>query len=273
MATETSGIDWQDAFENASYIPGAAQYPDRWSAQAAAFRAAWPDAELDLPYGDAERARFDLFLPKAAPRGLAVFVHGGFWLRFDKSIWSHLAAGALARGWAVAIPSYTLAPEARISAITAQIGAALHAAASRVPGPICLAGHSAGGHLVTRMGCTNAPLTPRVAARIDKITSISGLHDLRPLRLHSMNEALNLDAAEARAESPVLRDPRPDLRLTAWVGGNERPEFLRQTAILTEAWQEGIATCTRVIENGRTHFDVIDGLADPDHSLTEAFVG
>ena len=47
-----------------------------------------------------------------------MFVHGGYWLRFDRDMWSHLAAGAVARGWACAIPSYTLAPEARISAMT-----------------------------------------------------------------------------------------------------------------------------------------------------------
>src|SRR3546814_5563195 len=50
-----------------------------------------------------------------SPAGLAVFVHGGYWMAFDKSSWSHLAAGAVARGWAVALPSYTLCPEARIS--------------------------------------------------------------------------------------------------------------------------------------------------------------
>ncbi|KAA2314218.1 alpha/beta hydrolase [Pseudooceanicola sediminis] len=273
MATETSGIDWQDAFENALYIPGAERYPPRWQSQAAAFRETWVNADLDVRYGDGERTLLDLFQPQGTPRGLAVFVHGGFWHKFDKSCWSHLAAGALARGWAVAVPGYTLAPQARISQITAQVGMALQVAAARVSGPIRLAGHSAGGHLVTRMACINAPLTPSVAARIDKITSISGVHDLRPLRLHRMNDVLNLDAAEARAESPALRDPRPDMRLTAWVGGNERPEFLRQTALLTEAWQEGINSCQRVIENDRNHFDVIDGLVSADHALTEAFVG
>jgi hypothetical protein len=60
-----------------------------------------------------------------APQGLLVFVHGGYWLRFDREMWSHLAAGAVARGWACAIPSYTLAPEARISAMTQEIASVL----------------------------------------------------------------------------------------------------------------------------------------------------
>ena len=70
------------------------------------------------------------FSPEAAPQGLLVFVHGGYWLRFDREMWSHLAAGAVARGWACAVPSYTLAPEARIGAMTREIASAVEVAAN-----------------------------------------------------------------------------------------------------------------------------------------------
>ena len=64
------------------------------------------------------RNRFDLFLPEDTPKGLVVFVHGGYWVRFDKSYWSHLANGSVEHGYAVAMPSYTLCPQTRISGIT-----------------------------------------------------------------------------------------------------------------------------------------------------------
>ena len=151
--------DWSEAYANAPVIPGAETYPDRWATAAREFRASQKaHAEFDLSYGGADRQRFDLFNPEGAPRGLAMFVHGGYWMTFDKNWWSHLAQGALARGWAVAIPQYTLAPGARIATITQEVGAALMAAAGRVDGPIRLAGHSAGGHLVSRMVCRDAPL-------------------------------------------------------------------------------------------------------------------
>ena len=57
---------------------------------AKAYRAKLADAaraKLDLLYGDGERNRFDLFLPEQTPKGLVVFVHGGYWVRFDKSYW------------------------------------------------------------------------------------------------------------------------------------------------------------------------------------------
>ena len=85
-------------------------------------------ARTDIPYGPRPRNRLDLFLPEAAPHGLLVFVHGGYWLGFDREMWSHLASGAVARGWACAIPSYTLAPEARIAAMTQEIARAVEVA-------------------------------------------------------------------------------------------------------------------------------------------------
>lgn len=270
--TGISGIDWENAFENAAHIPDGASYPERWATAARAFRSR-SAGELGVAYGSGARERLDLFRPTEAARGLIVFVHGGFWLDFDRTDWSHLAAGALAMGWAVALPGYSLAPEARIHQITEQVARAISCAAGRIGGPIRLAGHSAGGHLATRMICDDSPLTDAIAARVERLVSISGLHDLRPLQLHSMNDTLRLDAAEALAESPALHTMRRGVDVTAWVGAAERPEFLRQSALLAEAWSAKGATVPLVAEAGRHHFDVIEGLCDPDHPLCRRLAG
>lgn len=265
-------IDWDDAFANGAYIAGAEGYPETWAAQAAAFRAG-VQGELDLAYGAHPRERLDLFRPAGAARGLVVFVHGGYWLKFDKSFWSHLAAGPLARGWAVALPSYTLAPEASIPQITAQIGAAVGHAAGLVAGPVRLAGHSAGGHLVTRMICEDSPLAPELHSQIAGVVSISGLHDLRPLLATQMNDQLRLTPETAAAESPALHMPLAGSPVTAWVGGHERPEFLRQSALLREAWSRAGLSVRLVIDGKRHHFDVIDALAQADSALTQHVLG
>ena len=266
--------DWDDAYANGVNIPRGERWPEAWVAPAAAFRAALGGrAELDLPYGPGARERFDLFRPEGAARGLAVFVHGGFWMRLDKSFWSHLAAGALARGWAVATPSYPLAPDARIAGITRAVARAVEAAAAMVPGPIRLSGHSAGGHLAARMVCADGPLAEAVAARVERVVSISGVHDLRPMLRTAMNATLRLDLAEARAESPALLEPRAGVRLTCWVGAAERAEFVRQSALLASAWRGCGLWTEAVAEPDRHHFDVIDGLADADHPLTAALAG
>jgi acetyl esterase/lipase len=267
-------MDWDDAYANAAHIPGAEAFPPRWARAAAAFRDSLGErARIGVSYGDAPAERLDLFLPDGAARGLAVLVHGGYWQRFGRGDWSHLAAGGVARGWAVAVSGYTLCPGIRVAGITRQIAAAIVRAAGLVAGPIRLAGHSAGGHLVSRMLCTDAPLPGPVAERIEQTVSISGVHDLRPLLRTRLNEALRLDDTEALAESPALAMPREGVRITAWVGAGERPEFVRQNALLANIWTGLGADTTAVEEPGRHHFDVIDGLADPESLLMHALLG
>jgi len=259
-------MDMDAAYSNADHVSDSADYPPRWNAEAAAFRAALgARAALDLPYGDGPRARFDLFHPEGAARGLVVFVHGGYWKAFDKSTWSHLAAGPLAHGWAVAMPSYDLCPDVRIADITGQIARAVTAAAAHVAGPIRLAGHSAGGHLVARI-CAPGMLPDPVAARLARVVPISPLSDLAPLMRTQMNAALRIDAEEARTESP-RHQPAPAVPVTVWVGAAELPAFLDQARWLSEAW--GVEM---VADPGRHHFDVIEPLAEPDSPLVAALL-
>lgn len=257
--------DWDDTFANSAYIANAAAYPPLWAARAAEFRAT-AHGQLNLSYDPAPRAKLDLFLPKDAPSGVLVFVHGGYWKAFDRSDWSHLSKGAIARGWAVAMPGYTLAPEASLPQIARLIAKAIADVTERLAGPVHLAGHSAGGHLVTRMLCAPDMLPERARARIRRVTSISGLHDLRPLLHTQMNKTLGLTEASAQTESPALHPRLPGPAVTAWVGADERPEFLRQARLLAMAWPE-TGLC---IEAGRHHFDVIEGLEHPDSPLTLA---
>ena len=262
--------DPDDAYENSAYIPGAASWLQGLPDRAASFRAGISDAAPDRPYGDGDRQRFDLFAPDGgldAAKGVIGIVHGGYWMALSKDDFSHLAAGPLACGWAVAMIGYTLAPQARIADITAEIAAATNVVAAVGSGPLRLVGHSAGGHLVTRMMCRDVPLSDEAAQRLDRVVSVSGLHDLRPLRRLARNATWKLDDAEAAAESPIMRMPREGVELVCIAGADERPEFIRQNAILPLAWQGlGTPAYSRLLA-GDHHFSVIDHLADAGSAL------
>lgn len=268
-------LDWDDAYANGVNIAKGEIWPQAWVEPASKYReelVSLGRAKLDHPYGQKPRNHMDMFYPSKTALGLVVFVHGGFWAALGKSYWSHFAKGFVERGYAVAMPSYTLTPQARIAEIAIEIAQAIELAASEVSGPIRLIGHSAGGQLVTRMITTTSPLSPSIQGRIVNTVSLSGLHDLRPLINLTSNQKMQIDTAEAYAESPALLEPVPNSRVTCWVGAAERAEFVRQNALLASVWK-GLGAETDVVEEpDKHHFSILDGMADPRHPLVDALL-
>lgn len=264
--------DWDDAYANMAHIPGGMEIAAAWPGQAQAFREAC-NGRTDVSYGDGPRQAFDLFLPSSAPKGLVVIIHGGYWMRFGREDFSHLAKGAVDRGYAACVPSYTLAPEARITDITREMVTAIEHAATMVSGPIYLTGHSAGAHLAFRMICDDSPLSRSVMSRVERACGIGGVYDLRPLMMTDLNWTLHIDGPEAQSESPILRRPKTSCPVCVWVGAAERPEFIRQSRAMALMW-EGLGTEIELVEDaGKHHFDVIDGLMDAHSPLMAAVLG
>jgi acetyl esterase/lipase len=263
--------DWDKAYSNVMHVANSASYAPLWQQKSQAYREqlqAQNRLIADVRYGAAERNLLDIVLPQGQPRGLAVFVHGGYWLRFDKSCFTHLAQGVVAHGFAMAIPSYTLCPQARIDEITIETGLAITQAASMIAGPLHLTGHSAGGHLVARMATTTTPLNRSLQQRLRKIVPVSALADLRPLLHLTMNKDFKLNLEQARLESPALLEPLTGSDITAWVGAAELPEFIRQNRALANLWSGFDIAVDQVEEPDRHHMNIIDGLAESDHPLT-----
>ena len=249
-------MELDDAYANGAYIAGAEGYPPRWAIAAKGWvevQSAKGLAKLDIAYGSGARQTFDLFGQDAAPKGLMVFVHGGYWLKFDRSSWSHLAAGPLAQGWAVAIPSYDLCPSVSIADITRQIATAVEVIAERNEGPLALAGHSAGGHLAAMVA--SAGWADRPA--IQSLTAISGLFDLGPLLETSANDWLDLTPAMARSLSPINNPPPGGLPVLLGIGRAETDAFRYQMGLYAKTCRQ-LNCPTQTFESPNAdHFQII----------------
>lgn len=255
-----TAVDCEAEYNNRARVPEHPHLMAGWVRDAAAYRETHPPRLLR--YGPSERNRIDLF-PGAGAGPLVVFIHGGYWQALDGSSFSHCARGLNAHGIAVAVPTYDLCPAVSVADIIAQMRAACRELA-KLGQPLVVSGHSAGGHLAACMLATDwasfdaqLPKNPVRAAY-----AISGLFDLLPLVGTSINKALGLDAAAAKAASPLFSAPPSQGSLDAVVGGNESAEYFRQSRTIVEAWGRGIATRFGTVPDAN-HFTAIAPLADP----------
>ena len=260
-------MDLEAEYNNSGKVPDAPAILARWQREAETFRAAHAEAELGVPYGPTPRQALDLFWPDARrDRTVALFVHGGYWQRLDRSYFSHFARGLLAHGIAVAMPSYDLCPQVTLATLVEEVRDAAAFLARRHGGGMLAIGHSAGGHLVAMLLATDwtARSLPEPAVRA--ALPVSGLFDLPPLTHTTVNNALGLSEAEARRLSPLFL-PRPPGRLHAVVGGDEGVEYTRQSRSIAEAWSGRWEAMP-----GRNHFTAPEPLVDPESDLTKVAI-
>ena len=268
-------IDWNDAFDNSSYVVGSKSLESNLLKKATDFRKLVNNdgfSQFEIRYGVKERCTFDIFKAKKHPEIIIIFIHGGYWHQLSKNHWSHLANAAYKNDLGFAIPSYTLAPNATLKEITEEIALFLEFLSNKVPSRFILVGHSAGGHLVTRMNCESSKLRVEVRNRILKTISISGIYDLQPIMHTKLNDILGLDADVAKSESPVFLAPTSKGNLIFWVGAEERPEFLRQVGLIYEKWKNFDINAEINFEVGKNHFSVVDGLQDPNSYLFKRII-
>ncbi len=257
------------AYDNTGAVANVQEYRERWLKVSAALRAA-PPSRCDLRYGPRPRATLDYF-PGGAPNApLFVFIHGGYWQRNEKERFSFTALGPLAHGINVAVPGYTLAPEARLTDIVGEIRAALtyleeHAGELGFnPEKIFIGGWSAGGHLTAEVADH-----PAVRGGIP----ISGIFELEPIALGVLNDKLHLNAAEVEALSPQRHIPDRSRPLLLFCGGNELPELKRQSEEYAAAARARELPVSLDVLPGHHHFSILDELAKPDGALTRALRG
>ena len=254
-------VDYEVEYNNRARVPEHPALMTGWARDAAAYR------ELRAPqvirYGSGARHIIDFF--EGDGEGpIVVFIHGGYWLAFDGSSFSHCARGLNTHGVSVAVPSYDLCPDVSVDDIVGQMGMATRELA-RLGRPLVMSGHSAGGHLAACMLATDwQELDPALPKQLVMAAyTISGLFDLVPLVETSINKALHLDRETAKAVSPLFWKTPDHGSLDAVVGGNESAEYFRQSRTIVEQWgRAGIPTRFGTVPDAN-HFTAIAPLADP----------
>jgi acetyl esterase/lipase len=251
------------AYNNTNAVKNSAELNAKREAASAAFRQAHP-GHLDLRYGPKERNTWDLFPAKDPDAPCLAFIHGGYWQRNSKDQFASLIAGPYARGWAAALPGYTLAPDASLNDIVAEINAALdwfaaNAAAHGINGKVVLSGWSAGGHLTAQ--CLGH-------ARVSAGLALSGIYELGPIRDTYLNEKLKLSDDEIERLSP-LRLPMIAKPLAIAYGTRELPPLVGDSRALHAKRAAADLPGPLIPVAGADHFTITHELAEPQGELTK----
>ena len=233
MTVGFTALDWRSmsqderdrGLNNGTAVAGSVDIVAGWERRSAAVRQRHPQ-HLDFRYGPRERNRIDFV--KASERApTLLFIHGGYWQTRAKEAFTVVAEGLLAHGVNVALTGYTLAPDATLDEIVAEIHAGIDFLSQQLPrlgaapGGIVVSGWSAGGHL-TSMALSNSHVRAGVG--------ISGIYELEPIRHSYLNEKLRLDEAMSRRNSPMMQAGGPAKPLSLVVGSAELPLLRKQTA-------------------------------------------
>jgi acetyl esterase/lipase len=252
------------AYNNGMAVANSAQLVAARNEASAIYRAAHA-AHLNLPYGEAERTKWDLYPAKNPDAPCLVFIHGGYWQMNRREDFAIFAEGLAAHGWSVAMPGYSLAPEASMTQIAAEMRAAMdwlaaNGKAHGIAGKIIISGWSAGAQLAALLldhSCVAAGL------------ALSGVYELGPLRETYLNAKLQLSEAEIATLSP-LRLPVVHKPMAIAYGSLELPALVNDSRDLHAIRAAAHAPGALIPVAGTDHFTILQALQAPDGELVKA---
>jgi arylformamidase len=265
-------VDWRSldrasldkAYNNAAAFANSSAMVAAWEQRSAALRAQHGGV-LDLAYGPLPRNRIDFLKSTASAVPTLIFLHGGYWQMRSKDSFTFVASGPLSAGINVALVGYTLAPDATMDQMVAEIRDALDWLTSALqalnadPSKILLSGWSAGAHLA-------AAVMDHPSVR--GCVAISGIYDLEPMRHCYVNDKLGLDEDSARRNSPIRQQSKPSRPLVVVVGGAELPLMYQQSMdYARERIKCGLPVVFDEIPEA-DHFSILEDTARSDGRLT-----
>ncbi len=190
-------------------------------------------------YGEHPRQTMEVFKAAAneTGRGLAIFIHGGFWRAMEREQSRFMASPFLKRGIDCIILEYRLMPEFRLRDLVADTVAALRHIAeisdrARLSTNRIIAGHSAGAHLA--LYATAQAREQGLALPNDALLLLSGVYDIYPVARTDVGDELKMSPAEI-AQWSIYSGVSTNSQPTVFVvGKDETDDFIRQTFLAAQ---------------------------------------
>lgn len=260
-----------------AFTSDAAAQSGKGTAMSAAYRARAQNAKFNIPFGPSAAETLDLFLPdEPADAPVEVYIHGGYWRARHKDDYSYLAEPIVDAGGICAVVNYALCPDVTLDEIVRQCRAATAWTYHNIAhyggdmDRVHVTGHSAGGHLCAMVATTDWPtFDTKVPADVVKSAcALSGIYDLAPIRLVSVQDAVQLSEEDTERNSPVLIDSPSGFPMAVAVGDRESSEFRRQSKLYADFLVAAGVDVTFFEMAGKTHSSMLTESLEPGNWVT-----
>jgi acetyl esterase/lipase len=227
-----------------------------------------------LAYAQGPAGTLDLYLPPGGAEAGApvlVFFPGGGWRSAAKEDYRFLGSAFAARGWVVAIPDYRQVPEVTFPAFIEDAAAAvaalpgLLAARGVAPGPLVLAGHSAGAHTALMLALDPRWLGARGLEPCRDVAAVLGLagpYAIFPTRARTVVAAFGPAPQPPEAE-PIAHARRAAPPAVLFTGTADTVVSPRNSRALAEALTRAGARASLREFEGIGHLEIVGVIASP----------
>jgi len=228
-------------------------------------------APLREAYGISEVEKIDVYATKKREAPIHVFLHGGDWRGGVAKDYGFPAEVFVAAGAHFAVPDFAgvQSTGGALAPVVEQIRHAIswiYRNATRFGGDrnrIYLSGHSSGGHLAAIALMTDWSSYGAPSDVLKGGLCISGVYDLKPVRLSSRSAYLKLDEPQQEALSPIRHIDMLRTPVVVAYGSDDSPEFQRQGKEFAAAIKATNRPLELLVGQHYNHFALLQTLANP----------
>jgi arylformamidase len=262
-------VELDAAYDNSTYEPLMGQVSQRIDSISEATRARLGEPQR-MAYGPSAIERLDIYCTKRANAPIFVFIHGGTWRTGSARRGAFAAEMFVDHGAHYVALDFTNVIDA---------GGDLHVMAEQVRRGIAwvyknagnfggdasrlyIGGHSSGGHLCGVALVTDWQEFGLPADTVKGGMCMSGMYDLRPVRLSWRSSYIKFDDAMEHAMSSIRHLDKLNAAVAVTYGTFETPEFQRQGREFAAALKAAGKRVTP-IEAPYAHIESEESLANP----------
>jgi arylformamidase len=226
---------------------------------------------LRFSYGSTGVETVDVYVAGAGPAPVHIFIHGGAWRAGSARGYAFPADMMVAAGVHYVAIDFTsvLEVSGNLSILADQVRRAVawvycHAADfGGDPNRLYLSGHSSGGHLASVVLTTDWVEYGVPQDIIRAGACISGMYDLKPVRLSARSSYVTIDDASEEALSALRHIDRLNAPLLIGYGTLESPEFQRQARDFVAAVRDAGKPVDVIVAEQYNHFEIAETFGNP----------